>query len=361
MSPRIIAAVTIVLLAATTSAKADSAPWSDGFSPPPSDDTWIRLKSGEWIKGELEALYDERLMFDSDHFNTISIKIKDVRELHGRTDVEITLRDRSVVTGNLQIRGEQVTVTIDDNVRQFARSELVSILPVRSRERDRWHGDASFGLNVRDGNTEITEFTLAAGIERRTALSRVNLDYLGNTNDTDGERIADSHRANLSFDRFTGRRFFWRPASVQYYRDEFQNIAQQATVDTGAGYRLVTTPRVDWELQAGIGGNYLENVSVTPGEPNGDWSPVTTFGSDLEVELTSWLDYELLINTTFLESRAGKYQHHILSTLSTDLIGSLDLDVSFIWDRTEEPQVAEDGTTPEKDDFRFIVSLGYEF
>jgi hypothetical protein len=130
-----------------------------GFSPPPSDDTWIRLKSGEWIKGELEALYDERLMFDSDHFNTISIKIKDVRELHGRTDVEITLRDRSVVTGNLQIRGEQVTVTIDDNVRQFARSELVSILPVRSRERDRWHGDASFGLNVRDGNTEITEFT----------------------------------------------------------------------------------------------------------------------------------------------------------------------------------------------------------
>ena len=43
------------------------------------------------------------------------------------------------------------------------------------------------------------------------------------------------------------------------------------------------------------------------------------------------------------------------------LILSLDLDVSFIWDRTEEPQVAEDGTTPEKDDFRFIVSLGYEF
>jgi hypothetical protein len=111
MSPRIIAAVTILLLAATTSATAESAPWSDGFSPPPSDDTWIRLKSGEWIKGELEALYDERLMF----FNTISIKIKNVRELHGRTDVEITLRDRSVVTGNLQIRGEQVTVTIDDN------------------------------------------------------------------------------------------------------------------------------------------------------------------------------------------------------------------------------------------------------
>jgi hypothetical protein len=63
----------------------------------------------------------------------------------------------------------------------------------------------------------------------------------------------------------------------------------------------------------------------------------------------------------FLEESAGKYQHHIVSTLSTDLINDLDLDIAFIWDRTEVPQIAEDGTTPKQDDYRTVVSLTYEF
>jgi hypothetical protein len=64
---------------------------------------------------------------------------------------------------------------------------------------------------------------------------------------------------------------------------------------------------------------------------------------------------------TFLEEQAGKYQHHIVSTLSTDLIGDLDLDVVFIWDRTENPRVDEDLIVPEQDDYRLEVNLAYDF
>ena len=46
---------------------------------------------------------------------------------------------------------------------------------------------------------------------------------------------------------------------------------------------------------------------------------------------------------------------------STDLIGDLDLDVSLVWDRTQKPQTRADGTVPEKDDFRLIFGLAYEF
>jgi hypothetical protein len=63
----------------------------------------------------------------------------------------------------------------------------------------------------------------------------------------------------------------------------------------------------------------------------------------------------------FLNSESGRYQHHIVTNLSTDLIGNLDFDVSLIWDRTEKPQRQEDGTLPEKDDLRLIFGLGYDF
>ncbi len=102
-------------------------------------------------------------------------------------------------------------------------------------------------------------------------------------------------------------------------------------------------------------------MSVAPGEDNNQWSPVGTLGSNLYVDITPDIEYELLIGMTFLEEKAGKYQHHIVSTLSMDLIRNLDLDISLIWDRTEEPQVDEAGETPEQDDFHFSVGLSYDF
>jgi len=336
-------------------------PWSDEFTPPPGDYSWIQLDSGEWLKGEIIALYDESLRFDSDHFDQIDIDLDDIISLHSRGRFVISLHQDRAVQGVLNIRGQQITVTREDEKLEFDRTELVSITPSAERERDRWAGDISMGMNVRRGNVDISEIDISAGLRRRTPVSRLTLDYVGNTNETDNERITDSHRINLAIDRFTGRKLYWRPVSAQYYRDEVQNISHQGTVDTGLGYHLLDTARWDWELRAGVGGNYLENVSVEPGEPNGEWSPVGTIRSDLVVDITSWLEWEFLVNMSFLEEGAGKYQHHVVSTLSTDLVGNLDLDVSLVWDRTEVPQAAEDGTIPEQDDYRMIVSLSYDF
>lgn len=349
------------LLSSGVVARAADEPWSDDFAPPPGDYTWIQLDSGEWLKGEIVALYDEVLRFDSDHFDQIDIDLEDVVSVHGRGIFVVSLNEGRAVYGTLNIRGQQISVTQKDGSLEFERSELVSITQAAARERDRWGGDISAGMNVRRGNSEVYELDISASLRRRTPVSRISLDYIGNNNETDGEKITDSHRINLAVDRFTSRRLYWRPVSVQYYKDELQNISHQGTVDTGLGYHLLDSGRWDWELTAGVGGNYLESVSVAPGEPNGEWSPVGTFGSDLTVDITSWIEWEFLVNMSFLEESAGRYQHHIVSTLSTDLIGGIDLDFSFIWDRTEVPQEAEGGLTPEQDDFRSVVSLTYDF
>jgi hypothetical protein len=64
---------------------------------------------------------------------------------------------------------------------------------------------------------------------------------------------------------------------------------------------------------------------------------------------------------TFLIEESGLYQHHIVTSLSMDLIGDVDLDVSLIWDRTQKPQERTDNSLPEKDDFHLLVSVGYDF
>ncbi len=82
---------------------------------------------------------------------------------------------------------------------------------------------------------------------------------------------------------------------------------------------------------------------------------------DFETELTSWMDYVFSFQGRVVDEQSGTYQQHLLTTLSTDLIGNFDLDVSFVWDRIEDPQQREDGSIPEQDDYRLIIGLGYEF
>ena len=62
-----------------------------------------------------------------------------------------------------------------------------------------------------------------------------------------------------------------------------------------------------------------------------------------------------------VDEESGTYLHHLITTLSSDIIGDIDLDVSLVWDRVEDPEPAADGTVPEKNDFQLIVAIGYEF
>lgn len=353
--------LSLLLIQGGVDAMAEDEPSSSQFVPPTDKYSWVQLDTGEWLKGDIIAMFDDVLVFDSDHFGDLEIDLEDIEKIHGSGAFAMTFDNAAPVRGKLFLSGQQVIISAAAGDLEFTREDLISITTAAERERDRWTGEVGVGLNVREGNTDIREGSVSVGLVRRTPVSRFTLDYLGNTNETDGERITDSHRINIAADRFTGRRLYWRPIAAQYYRDEFQNIADQFTFDTGIGYHLVDTNRVEWDLQAGAGGNYLGNVSVAPGVKNNQWSPVGTFGSDLIIDITPDIEYELLIGMTFLEESAGRYQHHIVSTLSTDLTNNLDLDISLIWDRTGKPQIDETGNTPEQDDFHFTVSLAYDF
>jgi hypothetical protein len=86
-----------------------------------------------------------------------------------------------------------------------------------------------------------------------------------------------------------------------------------------------------------------------------------SLGTDFEIELTAWMDYILSYRMSFLDEASGSFQHHLLTTISTDLVWNLDLDVSFVWDRVQKPPSNAAGDKPERDDYRLIIGISYDF
>ncbi|MHC4732114.1 MAG: hypothetical protein ACYS6Z_16210, partial [Planctomycetota bacterium] len=52
---------------------------------------------------------------------------------------------------------------------------------------------------------------------------------------------------------------------------------------------------------------------------------------------------------------------HLVMGFEFDLLEDIDLAITFQWDRVGQPRRAADGTLPPKDDYRTIISFGWEF
>ena len=331
------------------------------FVPPNDGYDWLRLSSGEWLRGELIGVFNDEVEFDSDILDELTLDGEDVDRFYSPRTFSLSIRGRDVVVGRVWLNGDRVKVSVDEVEHEFSRNDLVAITASAERERDRWSGDISLGINVRQGNSEFIEYNMIAGVERRTPLSRTFVDYIGTFNETEGVRVANNHRVNGVLDRFSDSRFFWRPLIGQYFRDPFQNIQNQLTLETGLGFEITDTSRTEWEIYASVGSNYVERVSVEVGQPSSSSSPALSVGTSFDTELSSWMDYLFSFTATFVDEESGSYQHHLLTTLSSDLAGNFDIDISLVWDRTQSPPPLADGTFPEQDDFRLLVGLSYEF
>ena len=355
--PKILASILLALF--TIPAVAQSISIEPGQAGDDSD--WLVLTSGETLKGELIGLFNDYVEFDSDILDDLSIELEDVAQIISPRRLGVRLQGAGLVTGQVLVDEHDVVVTRNGIETVYARDQLVSLTISAEREIDRWSGDLSLGTNVRKGNTDLVEYNTIMGFERRTALSRAFVDYIGNFNETEDVQVSNNHRVNVVYDRFSDYRFFWRPFNGQYFRDPFQNIAHQATLETGIGYELIDSSRTEWDIYAGVGVNIVERVSVEADQEKNSRSPSASLGTDFDTELTSWMDFLISFQMTFVDEASGDYQHHLLTTLSTELIGNLDFDVSLVWDRVQRPPPNSAGETPEQDDFRLSIGLGWDF
>ena len=348
-------------------ARAADTGW-DKFVPPPDDKfDWIQLTSGEWLKGELKFLYDFQVEFDSDKLDLLTFDLEDVKQIRTHKPHSISIEDLAlsedpiVVEGVVTLIDNKVIMTVGDETREFDRNQIISIAQAsKEKERDLWSANISVGANIRGGNTDTIDANLRANVKRLTATSRLVFDYIGNYSEADQTETSNNNRLSGYRDSFLSKKFFWRQLVGEYYRDRFKNIDHQLSLATGIGYHFIYTPKTKWEISSGLGGRYTKFVSVEPGQSIDNTSPAFGAGTLYDTELTKWMDFLVDYSFQIVNEDAGRYTHHFITTLSTDLIKDIDFDFSFVWDRIRNPQPDSDGNIPKKNDYQLIFGLSYD-
>jgi len=361
LETRWIVTVLVVLAFAVSPALAENGQKSWQPPPPmPDDFDWIQLNSGEWLKGEIIALYDDKLEFDSDELDLLTLDWEDVKEVRSAGTMQVGLLENGVATGQLLVDADGVRVMGDDD-QVFERSEVLTLTAGAPKEINYWSGKVTIGANAREGNSEQVEFSSKADFQRRTPANRVSFDYLGNFNRTEGTVTTDNQRVAAGWNRYISRRFFWSPAYGEFYADPIINIDSRWTIGMGVGYELIDSSKIDLEVSGGAAYQKTQFDDVLEGEPNSADTPAFIIGTTYDHELSKAIDFLFDYRLMIVNEESGSYTHHLVTGLEFELTRLLDFDITFVWDRIEDPRESSDGAFPEQDDFRLTFGLGFDF
>ncbi len=312
-------------------------------------------------------MYDEELEFDSDELDMLTIDWDDVAELRSQNMLSIRMLDGTIAEGYLVVKDGKLTLVKNGQASNYKISELISIASSELHERDLWDGYAKLGANFRRGNTVQLDFTLSAGVQRRSSSSRFAADFIANysrSKDQDTgikSTTADSTRLTATYDWFFSQKIFLRAMDFEYTRDEFLNVDYRVSYGVGAGYHLIDTSRTSWDINAGPSYQKTQFKNVIEGESRHETSLGLVLGTEFSYEITGDIDFDTSYQVQFVNEASGEYLHHFETTLEVELSSGFDLDLTFYVDRTEKPHSDENGNVPEKNDYRFVVSLGYDF
>ncbi|MDF1883189.1 DUF481 domain-containing protein [Sulfurimonas sp. SAG-AH-194-C21] len=331
------------------------------LSPKPIKYDWVKTKSGEWFKGEIKALYDDRLEFDSDEVGLHSFKFDDVVWIKSYNIISVNIENLATFPGILRLKGEKLTIIQGENKYEFARKDIVSFAPDGEYERNFWSGKATLNFDIRTGNTNQYDYSAKINILRRSSVSRLSLDYLGRITDKDGSEISNNHRLNQKYDRYLTRNFFWTPVFSELYSDKYINIEKQVTAGIGVGYTLVNNKKVKWSFSGGPAFVYTKYETVAIGNKIEDFSPALELSTKYENELNSIMDLIYDYKLTSTNKAAGTYKHHMLLTLENELTSWLDLDITGVWDYILDPKETAQKIVPKQNDFQLLFGLGMEF
>jgi hypothetical protein len=321
---------------------------------------WLQLKSDEWLKGRLYYVQDKKVSFYSDKLEDLTLDLKDVRYLFPARPMFAKFDNQEQVFGTVTLSNNVVDVVGPEQV-QVPRDQLTGITPGGEREIDFWSAKAILGFNFQSGNTKQATLNASAELARRTPATQFLMTYLGNFSEVDGSENANNHRINISYDVRLNRNWFFRPVQLEYYRDQLANIAHRVTAGVGIGYYIFDREGLEWKVAAGPGYQYTRFETVEAGQSDYASTPAGILQSGFKADITRRLTFKETYAGVLASEQAGLYSHHLISTFEFEIKRTLELDLSFVWDYLQNPQVEASGVVPRQTDLRLTLGIGMKF
>ena len=329
----------------------------------PSKDNkdWVQLKSGEWLRGNMDLFRDLKMEFDSDELDDLVLDWEDITGFRMPREMTFVFNGQRIYTGSASMRDGMIRINTDSGPRDFPRKELLSIIEGIPRERNFWSAKAGIGYTQRAGNTEQIDLSTRLFIKREATRSRLSLEHKGEFSEVRSTETVNNQKGNALFDLFISRKFYITAASFEYYSDKFQNIEYRNTSGAGVGYYIFRQSNVD--LSVGIGGAYQVTrfLSVEEGEDIKQKSGSVIPSTDLDWDITKDIEWELEYSSRLGVPDLKTSTHHAASHISIDFYKDIfELTFSVVWDRVDNPKAFEDGTVPKKDDVKIVFGFGLD-
>ncbi len=330
-------------------------------SPEKDAKDWVLLKSGEWLRGNMDLFRDMKMEFDSDELDDVVLDWEDISGFRLPRDMTFVFTGGRVFTGPSSMRDGMIRINAAGGTVDLPRSQLLSIIEGNSSEWNFWSAKASLGYSQRAGNTDQVDLSTRVSLKREATRSRTTAEYREEYSKVSGEEKTNNQKGDLSTALFISRRFFITPLAYEYYSDKFQNIEYRNTIGAGVGYFIFRKSTVDWAI--GIAGAYENTrfLSVEAGEDTYQESGAVIPSLDLDWDITGDIEWELSYSSKLGVPRIRTSTHHASTDLSVDIYRDIfEINFSVVWDRVDNPKAFEDGTVPRKDDIKIVFGFGID-
>jgi len=200
-------------------------------------------------------------------------------------------------------------------------------------------------------------------------MTLLDLSYNTTFGRTGGTQNVNRHLGEEDFKVFVSSRWFVTPLFGQLFNDRFQNIQFRATPAAGAGVHIIDVAHVKWDFQTGVGYQYLKyrDISAAAGtnNPQNDaFIPLFTYA---DFDITGDIDLTVSWLTNLVVTTIGNTNHTGKADIAIELTSVIDLDIAFLYLRTEEPAPPPPPAAGEpppdpirKNDYQLVVGISLE-
>ena len=332
-----------------------------GRPTPDEDSDWIRLVSGEWLRGELTMMQRGIVEFDSDELDDLELDYEDIDEILTVHVYTVLLEDRRSLVGRMKLLDTVVTLDTDEGDVEVPREQVLAFVPGRPTESNYWSGDVRFSATIREGNTDQVDNVISISAKRETAASRLSMFLESVTGTLDGSENANNQTFSAGYDYYLSRRTFVRPFGIEVFADRIQNIDYRISPFAGAGYTFVDSAKTEWDGILGVGYRYTKFESVEAGEDDSSETTTAVIQTKLESDLTSDIELGASYGVDISLEEVENTDHEARLSLSFEFVWDLDFDVNFVWKYVGNPAADSSGDTPEQNDLRIELGLTWEF
>ena len=335
-------------------------------------DDWIELKTGEWLRGDLHWLRPKGLEsgknvnFYSNKLDGLTLSWGSVAGVHSPKIKSYRFKTKTTRSGKAMISKDRVILETDQGVETYPRNELVSISEGPPRERSWWSTMLSLGFSANAGNTSQGSLTTQWSLTREDGHSLAGLGYNGTVAFTNGELNVNRHLGDVDTALFLWDRVYLIPIDAQFLYDAFQNIKLRATPGAGAGVYLFKksrqrrkhTNQFEWDVQSGLGYQFLKLISSAAGVGNPQNDGLVMFRTYWKLEFLND-NVELTVDwrTNLVYTRFGSTNHTGKADISVEITDMFNFVTSFLFLRTRDPLPRADGTEPKQNDYQIVVSI----